>query len=188
MKRETLDFLVFLNNNGLVDMHCIRDDNDNGLYNRIKLQKLVFLAQSRFNLPSKYFYDLYKHGPYSPDFTNDYYQLDLNAFNQQSYSLPNGFDENRYTSLFIDKDVSWLEITATAIELFDKNKDIGINNLIATLGNLKPKYSTDYITKVIIDILREKLITSVSEELDAIRKKIPDLLEALAQEDPTLIK
>lgn len=188
MNQETINFLIFLNNNKLVDMHCIHDDNDNGFYNRKKLQKLVFLAQSRFQLPSKYIYDVYKFGPYSPDFTGDYYKIDLDIFNQKTYLMPESFDENRYTSLLIDKDVSWLEIATTAIDIFDKNRKTTIENVINLTKNLKINYSINYITKVIYDLLREKLIISIKEELDIIRKKIPDLLDALAQENPNLIK
>ncbi|MDN5867934.1 MAG: hypothetical protein L0H55_11120, partial [Candidatus Nitrosocosmicus sp.] len=183
MNKETLDFLIFLNNNKLVDLHCIRDDSDIGFYNRKKLQKLVFLAQSRFNLPSNYTYDIYKHGPYSPSFTDDYYQMNLDIINQKTYSLPSDFDENRYATLFIDKDNNWLEVSTTTIELFDKNKDIKIKDLTSSVKYLKPQFSVPYITKVVNDLLREKLITSVREELESIRKKIPDLLKALAKED-----
>ncbi|VFJ14046.1 hypothetical protein [Candidatus Nitrosocosmicus franklandus] len=188
MNKETLDFLVFLNNNKLVDLRCIHYDSDIGFYNRKKLQKLVFLAQSRFNLPSNYAYDIYKHGPYSPRFSADYYQMNLDIVNQKTYSLPSSFDENRYTALFIDKDINWLEVSTTAIDLFDKNKDIHIKDLVNSICNLKPQFSIPYITKVVNDLLREKLITSIREELESIRKKIPDLLKALAKEDPALIK
>jgi uncharacterized protein YwgA len=189
MNRETLDFLIFLNNNGLVDMHCIRDDNDIGFYNRKKLQKLVFLAQSRFNFPSQYAYDIYKYGPYSSEFTKEYYEIDSDTFNRKTYSLPENFDENRYISLFIDKDVSWLEISTTTIKIFDESRDITINKLISTVGDLKSTiFSINYISEVVKDLLHEKLIVSIREELDAIRKKIPDLLNALAKENPALIQ
>jgi len=153
-----------------------------------KLQKLVFLAQSRFNFPSQYAYEVYKHGPYSAELTNDYYRIDLGTLHQKTYSLPENFDENRYVSLFIDKDASWLEISATTIELFDNYIDITIKKLISAVGNLKPQYSISYIAKVVNDLLHEKLVTSITEELDTIRKKIPDLLDALAKENPALIK
>jgi uncharacterized protein YwgA len=175
----------------------IQDDNESGFKARLRLQKLHFLAQSRFNLSAKYFYSLYKHGPYSPKLTEDSYNLDLISLqefqeemhlNKHSYNLPAEFEQDRFISVFLDKNVEWLEIASTLIDVKDRSLEIGTDSLIEKVSELKSNYDKKYIEEVFNDLCREKLILTISEEMEKVVRKNPDLFEALAKEDITLIK
>ena len=180
----------------------IQEDNEIGFKNRFRLQKLIHIAQSRFRLPSKYFYSLYKHGPYAPSLTDDVYELDvssiedldnivyeLNDLDEISahYVLPTNFDENRFISLLSDKDEKWLEIASTLILVFDKKYQEKVK-IIEYTSSIKPNYSKEYIHNVFLELVREKLILTVIEQIEDIVKRAPDLFEALAKDDTNLIK
>jgi uncharacterized protein YwgA len=197
MNKESTDFLVFLHNNKLINLANIQDHNHNGFNSRLRLQKLVFIAQSRFNLPEKYFYSLYKHGPYSPKLTDDSYELDLTSLEEfqeemdrynDSYSLPSGFNQDKFVTLLLDKNNDWLEIASTLIEIKDNTDDIEKSSLIEIVSNYKPNYAIQYIEKVFEQLSREKLILTIIEEMDDVVNKNPDIFEALEKEDITLIK
>ena len=197
MKDETMNFFIFLHNNKLVNLKNIQDKNENGFQARLRLQKLLFLAQERFNLPENYFYSPYIHGPYSPTLADDSYKLDLESVDEiqeemhrygDSYSLPAEFDQDRFVSLFADKNNDWLGIASSLIKYKDNLGDIKKNALIETVICYKPNYEKEYIEKVFDQLSREKLILTVIEEMEDIVNKNPDLFQALAKEDISLIK
>mgnify|MGYP003576736739 CR=1 FL=1 len=180
----------------------LKDDNDIGFENRLRLQKLIYMAQKRFNLPSKYFYTIYKRGPYSPSLTTDIYDSDLTSIDDidfvnyeldefgvahVKYEMPSNFNEDKYISLFSDKDNSWLEVATTIIHSFDQWYHRK-NEIITYVHSEKPQYSEEYINHVYSDMVREKLISTVREEMEDIVKTAPDLFEALAKDDINLIK
>jgi uncharacterized protein YwgA len=194
MNSETPNFLAFLHHNQLVDVLSIpHDDDDNGFINRLKLQKLVYFAQKRFNLPTNYSYTLYKNGIYSPDLTDDYYNIDiydLENFNPNDYTeycLPAEFNQDRFLSIFLEKSPSWLEVGSTILYFIDQRILPVKEKIIDQVKNKKPQYSSEYILKVYEELHREKLILNTDDEISRIHKRSPDLFEALAKEDPTLI-
>lgn len=197
MKDETRNFLIFLHNNNLVNLKNIQDDNVNGFQARVRLQKLLFLAQARFSLPENYTYSPYKHGPYSPMLASDSYDLDLDSVDEiqeemhrfrNSYNLPPEFDQDKFVSLFVDKNNDWLVIASSLIEYKDNSADANRNTLIETVNRHKPNYEKEYIENVFDQLSREKLILTVMEEMEKIVNKNPDIFRALAKEDISLIK
>jgi uncharacterized protein YwgA len=185
-----------------VDFINIQEDNEIGFKNRFRLQKLIHIAQSRFSLPSKYFYSIYKHGPYAPSLTDDVYKMDVSSIDDidnidyelndlqeisAHYKLPANFDENRFISLLSDKDEKWLEIASTLILVFDK-KYHEKAKIIEYTASIKPSYSKEYIQNVFLELVREKLILTVIEDIENVVKRAPDLFEALAKDDLSLIK
>jgi uncharacterized protein YwgA len=194
MNSDTPNFLAFLHHNQLVNILSIPFDNDNGFLNRIKLQKLVYFAQHRFNLPTNYSFNFYKKGVYSPKLTDDYYKIDvydLENFNPDDYNnyhLPDDFNQDRFLSIFLDKSANWLEVGSSLLHFNDLNifpiKE-KIDNQVLTE---KPLYSYEYIVKVYEEMHREKLLLDTDDEISRIYQRSPDLFEALAKEDSTLIK
>jgi len=197
MKDKTMNFLIFLHNHKLINLKNIQDDNESGFQARFKLQKLTFLAQSRFNLPENYFYSLYKHGPYSSKLADDSYKLDLISVDEiqeemhryhNSYTLPPEFDQDKFVSLVVDKENDWLEIASSLIKFKDNIADIKRNALIEEVSKYKPVYGREYVEEVFDELSREKLILTVMEEIEDIVNKNPDIFNALAKEDISLIK
>ena len=144
---------------------------------------------------------MYKNGPYSRSLADDVYGLDvtgiddldnidyqLNDLDEISihYKLPPNFDEDRFISLLSDKDEKWLEISSTLILAFDK-KYHEKSKLIEFVSSIKPGYPIEYIRNVFSELVREKLILTILEELNDVVDSAPDLFEALAKEDVTLI-
>jgi uncharacterized protein YwgA len=72
----------------LIDRDALCEEDDLGFATRSRLQKFAYLAQDKFGSGSKYNFSIYKHGPYSPDLTNDYYRLYFENPEEWSYCLP----------------------------------------------------------------------------------------------------
>ena len=149
MNSKTPNFLAFLHHNQLVDVLSIPHYNDYGFVNRLKLQKLVYFAQKRFNLPTSYSYSLYRNGVYSPDLTDDYYNIDVieienfNPDEYSNYSLPVEFNENRFIAIFNGKSVSWLEVGSTILHFNDLNIFPVREEIVNEVLNEKPQYPSE---------------------------------------------
>lgn len=202
MEPEVSHLVAFLHSNKLIDFISIQEDNEVGFKNRFRLQKLIHIAQSRFNLPSKYFYTIYKHGPYAPSLTEEVYKVDVSSIDDIDnidyelndleeinihYRLPADFDENRFISLLSDKEDKWLEIASTLILVFDK-KFHERSKIIEYACSAKPGYPKEYIEEVLSELVREKLILTIREEMENVVRRAPDLFEALATNDVNRIK
>ncbi len=80
MSMKFQDFICFLNDNKMINIQSLMKDDENGIINRLKLQKYVFLAQTSLQNNFGYEYNIYRNGPYSPQLANYYYEeLDLNG-------------------------------------------------------------------------------------------------------------
>ena len=85
---------------------------------RLKMQKFVYLGES-FGYDSGYNYNIYIHGPYSPELAEDYYKEEFEAENSRNIALDE-FEADRFKRLVDGKDEEWLEYAATIKKLFDK--------------------------------------------------------------------
>ena len=144
---KLLDFICFLYDNKMIDIHNLLKDDDNGFINRLKLQKYVFFAQTSLRNNFGYEYDIYRNGPYSPGLANFYYEeLDPNriTFDVKGKKWINDkvFAE-RFLTLFRNKEPDWLEVAATLIDStnYCENEQESLNKVYA----IKSKYSRDYI-------------------------------------------
>src|SRR5665809_9339 len=116
MNDNALNLLKFLDTNRLVDFEVIGNDSEEGLINRIKTQKFVYLAQKCFGIESGYDYNIYRYGPYSPALAEDYFNLDVKMMRSLlDYSLPN-FDANKFLRIVNDKNEEWLEVATTLLD------------------------------------------------------------------------
>ncbi|MDQ2684429.1 MAG: hypothetical protein M3Y25_01135, partial [Thermoproteota archaeon] len=70
MSMKLKDFMCFLHENKLVDLHSLLKKDELGCINRLKLQKYVYLAQTCLNNDFGYEYSVYSNGPYSPELAN----------------------------------------------------------------------------------------------------------------------
>lgn len=101
--------------------------------------------------------------------------------------MPEEFDENRFISLFRDKENDWLEIATTLIQIYDKMFQKR-QTIIAYAKSIKPRYDYEYIEQVFNELAKEKLILTIKEDLENIRNRAPDFFDALANDDKSLIK
>ena len=63
MSMKFQDFICFLNDNKMINIHSLMKDDENGIINRLKLQKYVFLAQTSLQNNFGYEYNIYRNGP-----------------------------------------------------------------------------------------------------------------------------
>jgi uncharacterized protein YwgA len=128
------------------DLHGNFDD-------RLRLQKYVFLAD-RYGLKSGYEFSMYVRGPYSPRLAEDYYKpLEVET------SLPIDFRSQDFIKLVAGKDPKWLEIAATAISVYEYNKEKGINReeITEIVTEIKP-WAKDCIKEVLDELVEANLI------------------------------
>ena len=135
-----------------VDTSKLARKDEDGLNERIKAQKLVYLLQNRVG---KYFYqyNIYVHGPYSPSLSQDYYELASKPSEIATGSLPKDTRAHLNTvkrdaiefSKMLDSvdDVASLELLATA--LFFSRHYTTESKIVEAVQSIKPKFSREQI-------------------------------------------
>lgn len=101
-----------------IDEKGIHKFKINYFRSRLRLQKYVYLV-SYFNDDLNYTYNLYIHGPYSPDLAKDYYHISESECKPRDIII-----DNNYYNLVRNRTAKWLEIATTYDYI--KNKNIGL--------------------------------------------------------------
>lgn len=154
--RNIAPFLCLLRDHGLID--CDTSPKDASLATRIKVQKLVYLAQRRFGLEFRYSHSLYIYGPYSVGLANDYYRI------QDIRDAPRGGLErwgkkDDFLSFVTGhNDVKWLEIACTVIFVHDVSQVDDRDELLEHVQLIKHEYSMSRITRVYDDLVSAGMV------------------------------
>ncbi len=154
------DFICFLNDNQMINIHNLLKDDDNGFINRLKLQKYVFLAQTSLRNNFGYEYSIYRNGPYSPELANYYYEdLDLNEVSSEINTkqwIDDPVFTGRFLTLFKDKEPEWLEMAATLVDStnYCENEEESLNKVYA----IKSKFSRRYIDDIWNELKEKNLV------------------------------
>lgn len=139
-------FLRLLRDHELID--CDTNPEDSPLTTRIKVQKLVYLAQRKFGLEFRYSHSMYLYGPYSVGLANDYFRI------RNIRDIPRGgLEEWGKKDDFLyfvagHNDVKWLEIACTLIFVHDVNNVTKRDDLLEHVQLIKHEYSMMRITRV----------------------------------------
>lgn len=151
------NFVNFLDSHKIIDKNSIQEESENGFRNRLKLQKFVYLVQEKFGWNLGYNFSIYKHGPYSPELANHYYDdtIDL-VRNNNDYELPEEFLDNEFLNTIVDANEKWLETAATLLSLsrYFPQPDI----LIERTANMKSHIEKEYIVDAYLDMASLRLI------------------------------
>jgi len=105
--------------------------NVNRFDNRLKLQKFVYLAK-RYGIDLDYNYNLYIHGPYSPELADDYYHMEDDS-PAESIELPEDF-----LRLIKGKSERWLEFAATLVMIKERYPELDEKSMINLVRDNKP--------------------------------------------------
>ncbi len=155
------NFINFLHYHKIIDKNLIQEESDAGFRNRLKLQKFVYLGQEKFGLDLGYDFSMYKHGPYSPELANDYYDEDINlARDDDYYELPEQFLESEFLNIVGDANEKWLETAATLLSLNYRFQQQ--DKLIERTANMKSHIEKDYISETYDEMLNYGLIEIIS--------------------------
>ena len=153
------DFMCFLNENKLVDLHNVLRKDEIGSINRLKLQKYVYLAQTCLNNDFGYDFSIYNNGPYSPELANYYYEkLETSGIDpeiiRKNWELDTSF--TKFLDLFKDKELEWLIIASTLIDntnYFEDEQEI-LNKVYV----MKSDYSKNYIDDVWKELKNKEMV------------------------------
>lgn len=152
------DFIKFLHENKMINIHDILKTDESGIINRLKLQKYVYLAQTTLKNNFGYEFNIYNNGPYSPELANYYYEkMDSNEkFTDRNYKASQNIDpafSTKFMELYKDKDANWLEVAATLIDStnYCENERESLDKVYA----IKSKYDSSFIDST-LDELKEK--------------------------------
>ena len=160
MNMKLKDFMCFLHDNKLIDLHSLLKKDEMGCINRLKLQKYVYLAQTCLNNDFGCEYSVYNNGPYSPELANYYYEkIDPNKMstevNTRNWNHGIGFTK-KFLSLFKDKEPEWLVIASTLVDsknYFEDEQEI-LNKIYA----MKSDYGRGYIDDVWNELKNKRLV------------------------------
>lgn len=140
-------FIQHLAEQKLINLNAIDHPDDEGFDSRFKVQKYAYLAKL-FGLDHPYTYSMYRHGPYSPNLAQAYY--DLARRPEHDESLPGSFDKERFADIVKGKDNKWLEVATT---LLDLKPDSSKSELLGRAANAKRQYDPKYIERVLDDLV-----------------------------------
>jgi uncharacterized protein YwgA len=156
------DFMCFLHENKLVDLHSVRRKDEIGSINRLKLQKYVYLAQTCLKNDFGYEFSIYNNGPYSPELANYYYEkLDTSGIEsdeeiKKNWKLDTSFAK-RFLSLFEDKELDWLVIASTLIDTTNYFEDE--QEILNKVYVMKSDYSKNYIDDVWKELKNKEMVS-----------------------------
>ena len=120
---------------------------------KIRIQKFVFLAKY-FGWNNSYSYNLYRHGPYSPVLTADYYSNDLFEYTPLEIS---DLDFDSLKSFIKGKSIKYLESATTILLYKNFNGNISLDTAIEKLGDIKPHISSEIVEESYYDVKDFKL-------------------------------
>ena len=147
------NYLVYFLNSmkdelGFEDPEDFKSKVESNLNFKIRIQKFVFLAKY-YGWNNSYSYNLYRHGPYSPVLTDDYYSNDL--FEYTPFEI-HDLDFNSLKNFIMDKSIDYLE-SATTILLYKQFLgNISLDTAIEKLGDIKPHISSEIVRKSYHDV------------------------------------
>jgi uncharacterized protein YwgA len=154
------DFMCLLYKNNMINIHDLLKDDEDGLLNRLKLQKYVYLAQTSLKNNFGYEYNIYNNGPYSPELANFYYdKIDFKKISSDvvtgNWDCKNEITD-KFLSLFKDKDPNWLEVATTLIDStnYCENEHESLDKVYA----IKSKYSSDFIDNTWNELKEKNLV------------------------------
>jgi len=150
-------FIELLEEMNLVQFDILEDTEEN-FDNRFRIQKYVFLAEY-FGLHLDYVFSMYIHGPYSPDLTNDYYELAQDGF-EHPEELPDEFDINRFYSFVSPMDSTSLEAAATLLSLNENFHDRQC--LLDRVKNMKSHIALENIQDIFESLENNDLLMLVN--------------------------
>jgi uncharacterized protein YwgA len=144
----------------MINIRDILNDDENGIINRLKLQKYVYLAQTSLQNNFGYEYSIYNNGPYSPELANYYYEkIHPSKISGDISNCNWGDDKNftdRFLHLFKDKEPEWLEVATTLIDSSKYCEDE--QETLDKVYAIKSKYSKMYIDEVWTELKDKELV------------------------------
>lgn len=118
-----------------IDRRRLVSEGEEGFRLRLKLQKAAYLLKRMGVEPfTKYEFNTYLRGPYSPDLAKDYYNT-----SREEECVPS-IDSERLELLkwFIDHDERWLETASSILSILEKYPNIANEQLLSLLRMSKP--------------------------------------------------
>jgi uncharacterized protein YwgA len=161
MSMKLKDFMCFLHENKLVDLHSVLRKDEIGSINRLKLQKYVYLAQTCLGNDFGYEFSIYNNGPYSPELANYYYEkletsgIDADDIIKKNWKLDTNFTK-MFLSLFKDKELDWLVIASTLIDTTNYFEDE--QEILNKVYVMKSDYSKNYIDDVWKELKNKEIV------------------------------
>jgi uncharacterized protein YwgA len=160
----TKNALPYLINKLNLNISKLKEDSDQGLDERIKVQKIVFLSK-RMGIDFNYSFSLYLHGPYSKTLSDDYYTLTDEQVKNASPDKAIDKDWAKIEILY-SRDKVWLEVAATILDIKESNKYLSWKKIISYVANIKSSILTregknlQYVESVFEDLKKEQFISS----------------------------
>ncbi len=157
------DKLAYLMSKLGTDPTKIKAKNDDGLAERIKLQKIVFFAK-RIGVDFKYDYSMFVHGPYSRDLARDYYSLNIEPSKLNKSCEEIDVKINLLSKLY-KHDSLWMETAATILAIKDANTKgdrstiVTHTEMVKSLILSENNKEWDYVYKVFDDLAEMDLIS-----------------------------
>ncbi len=140
MRRELIYAVIKAASGGDVSIKTLDD--------RVRLQKVVYLAQEVLKIPLKVSFSMYLLGPYSPDLARLYYDQSFPEKVKEAREELIGVDERRKLAEWWEKGRKWLEVAATATEFC---RTMGPERAVKEVSEIKG-VSKEFVARVLKDL------------------------------------
>ena len=145
-----------------ININEIKEDTDDGMDKRIKLQKIVYFTKL-LGVDFEYNYSMYLHGPYSPELAKDYYSLNQADVDEATVCEIIDKFYPRIEQLYL-KETIWLETAASITNVKKSNLKLDWKHIIDHVYNIKSDIlsannkDSRYVEQVSEDLKTLKLI------------------------------
>ena len=150
-------FIKWLEEQDMINFALVADDTDEGFSTRFRIQKYVFAAQ-HLGLGTKYKYNRYLYGPYSPDLTREYYRLAEHPASYEAESgatIPEQFRQDDFLNTVEDRNDQWLEVAMTLVDMSPQHKST--ESLVDHVAWIKNAYPKEHTEKVLAGLRRSPM-------------------------------
>lgn len=130
-------------------------DGEAGFVSRLRLQKAAYLLKRMGVEPfTKYQFNIYLRGPYSPELAREYY----GELGDEKEEPETGVEKLATLKWFVEHDEKWLEIASSILSIVEDYPDISYDELFSLLKMSKPWVTREKFEKIYGELEERRLV------------------------------
>lgn len=130
-------------------------DDEDGFVSRLRLQKAAYLLKRMGVEPfTKYEFNIYLRGPYSPELAKEYY----GELGEEKEKPEITVEKLESLKWFVEHDEKWLEIASSILLIFEDYPDISYDELFSLLRMSKPWVTREKLDQIYRELEERSLV------------------------------
>lgn len=130
-------------------------DDEDGFVSRLRLQKAAYLLKRMGVEPfTKYEFNIYLRGPYSPELAKEYY----GELGEEKEKPEITVEKLESLKWFVEHDEKWLEIASSILLILEDYPDISYDELFSLLRMSKPWVTREKLDQIYRELEERSLV------------------------------